>query len=99
VWFDIDLSTLIGASVTGILLFAALTDDEGNYDANRTLFFHPYEAFDAGKRVWSTAALANSKPTMIVPIPIIDQKITARFSTGFNDVYVVLSVCGLLYEY
>lgn len=91
-YFDVDVSDNVPATTEAIFIFVAFTDKEGNVDANRYVMFHPYEAYNQGKRQWITASLAYQKPTFTFPLKIISQKFTLSLGSGCVDTGLVLAV-------
>lgn len=93
-YFDVDLSDNVAATDTGILMWAAFTDKEGNDDASRYVMFHTYEAYDNGKRFWLTAYNANEQNGTTTLLPIVSQKMTMFLGSGCNGVDIAISVLG-----
>jgi len=91
-YFDVDVSAEVGTTVDGIYLFATFDDLEGNQDNSRYMMFHPYAAYDQGKRQWINANLANIKGQGVYPIQIISQKFTMWLAAGIVSVSITLSV-------
>ena len=91
-YIDVDVSAEVPATTDSIFIFAAFQDNENNSDDNRALYFHPYEAYDAGKRQWVSAKSALDAHTLTLPLKIISQKFTMLAYLGCVDVHVVLAV-------
>lgn len=93
-YFDVDVSDNIPATTDAILLSVVFRDNEGNADANRVLYFHPYTAYNAGKRIFLPAVNANDQNNGVVPIKIISQKLTMNIYIGCVDITLLTSVAG-----
>lgn len=91
-YFDVDVSGEIPTTTSAIFMFTVFADNEGNYDSSRYIMFHPYEAYDAGKRQWIHARQANDSHGATLPIKIVDQKFTMLIGSGSVDVTTVLNV-------
>jgi len=91
-YIDIDVSAEVPATTTAIYIFAVFQDNEGNLDTNRNLYFHPYEAYNKGKRQWISAKNALDSNVLTFPLKIVNQKFTMALWTGVVDVHVVLAV-------
>ena len=97
-YFDVDVSAEVASTVDGFYLFATLDDLEGELDNSRYVMFHPYEAYDGGKRQWINANLANIKGQGVYPLKIISQKFTMWIGSGVVSVAITMSVKGT-FEY
>jgi len=94
-YIDVDLSAEIGSNVVAVLLFASILDSSAAPQVNRGFFFHPYSAYDSGKRFWTFAALASEATTAQFWLPVISQKITVWFREMTNG-YLILTVAGYM---
>jgi len=91
-YIDVDVSAQVPATTSAIYIFAAFQDNENNVDNDRALFFHPFEAYDPGKRQWVSAKAALDSNTLTFPLKIISQRFTMLLYLGCVDVHVVLAV-------
>ena len=93
-YFDLDLSNEISSTTNAAVFFVTLDDNEGNYDANRFVIFHPFEAYDGGKRQYLHSRLSNQANSLTFPMNIVGQKITLMFGSGVVDITMLLGVKG-----
>lgn len=91
-YFDVDVSAEVPATTDAIFLSVVMRDNEGADDIARQLYFHTYEAYDAGKRQYISTILASDQNSFTIPLRIVDQKFTMRINTGCEDVVFVLNV-------
>jgi len=91
-YFDVDVSAEVPATTEAILIFAMHYDNEGNFDGNRGVNFHPYEAYNAGKRQWIKAVQANDRGCICIFQSLISQKFTMEFDSGCVDAGIITSV-------
>jgi hypothetical protein len=75
-YVDIDLSAQVPASAYCIWIQAQYQDNSGNNSNTRTLFVHPFKAYDSGLRCYVNACLANEVSSVVFPMEVISQKIT-----------------------
>ena len=94
-YIDVDLSAQVGSNVVAVLLFASILDGSAAAQVNRGFFFHPYSAYDSGKRFWIFAALASEATTAQFWLPVVSQKITVFFREMTNG-YLILTVAGYM---
>lgn len=92
-YFDVDLSDSVPATLAGVIFNLNIRDISSGYQAVRRLIIHPYEAYDAGKRIHTFCDLADETTSMQMFAPIISQAITMKFES-FSDVQVSLQVVG-----
>ena len=76
-----------------MFVIAEVTTGTGN------IFFHPYESYNAGKRVWLYGDAAGAKDSLIFPIKIVSQRFTMFTGPTFTDIALVLSVKGYIEFY
>ena len=94
---DVDLSDFVAATDDGIFLWILFQDNVGADNTLNTILIHPYETYNQGKRQFFKAALANECNAVVIPVKVIDQKITfSLWKTGVTDSYVILSVKGMI---
>lgn len=91
-YIDVDVSAEVPATTEAIFLFAAAKDNEAVLDQARAAFFHPYEAYDGGKRQWILLVQANDSSSLTFPLKIISQKFTMQLGSGYNDASITLAV-------
>jgi len=91
-YFDVDVSAEVAATTDAIFLYVVFRDNEGADDTDRIVYFHTYEAYDAGKRQFISTILASDQNSFTIPLKIVSQKFTMRINTGCEDVVFVLSV-------
>jgi len=95
-YFDLDLSDKLSSDDTVAVFFGSWFDTEGNADSARYVMYHTYEAYNAGKRVWLCAYLADEQNTLIWLMPVISQKITVMFGSGVNGAGLALNILGTI---
>lgn len=93
-YFDVDVSDSVPATMEAIYASTAFRDNESNYDIFRVVYFHPYESYNAGKRQYVTATLADENNTLVIFLKIISQKFTMCLYTGVVDIAFIMNVIG-----
>lgn len=94
-YFDLDLSNKIAATDIVVVFYISLLERAGVADVDHAAIFHPYEAYDVGKRTSFKTVLANDANTAQFFMPVIDQKITIQFRHFATETFI-LSVVGTM---
>ena len=92
--FDIDLSDKVAATDATIFFYVALVDNSGVDNSLRMVLIHPYESYNNAKQMGLLSVLANQGSTIIMPVKVVDQKITLRMVEGCEDVFIDCRVIG-----
>lgn len=91
---DIDLSAKIPANAFAIIIQAQYNDTSSTPDGNRTLFIHPFKAYDAGLRCYINTCVANEVSQSVFPMQVISQKIT-MFPRNVTACHIILTCKGV----
>lgn len=90
-YMDVDLSDELGtAEIVAYIQFEAL-DKSAAAQSGRRVMVHPFETYDAGKRLMCPAALANEFTVVAGLVPINSQKLCVFFD-DFTDAAIQIAV-------
>lgn len=83
---DLDLSAEIPATAKGVFLYTFVYNPPPS--TSQIWTWHPYEAYNAGKRTIVVASAAGDREMALCLVPVIDQKVTLRIEA--NGTFYIL---------